>query len=125
MTCLAFDDANVGRDAERTAEKKVAKIDQLIVARDFLAKRSGQRQTVEDCSNRVDEAPSLHRQCAILGVARFVQKPANDNNLAFDAADRCLVSSLAVAGCARPSGEMVSNNAEHGNLIREHSGNAG
>src|SRR6202040_731697 len=83
-------DAGVGLDAETAREREVeklqAKIGQLTVERDFLARRSGMSAPDRgEMLDRADKALSIRRQCALLCVARSgvyrAKRPANDNDL--------------------------------------------
>lgn len=76
---------DAGVDRVREVEKLHAKIEQLIIERDFLAKRSGNECT-PDRRALVDRGGelSMRRQCALLGVTRSgVHRPppaANDDD---------------------------------------------
>ncbi|WP_258769976.1 IS3 family transposase [Bradyrhizobium arachidis] len=85
-------DAGVGRESEEAREREIeklhAKIGQLTVDRDFLA-RKVRKMSVPDCRgmpDRADMALSIRRQCMLLGIARSgvyrPPRPANDNDLA-------------------------------------------
>src|SRR6185312_14225842 len=68
-------DAGVGRESEETREREIeklhAKIGQLTVERDFLA-RSRKMSTPDrrGMLDRADKALSIRRQCMLLGIAR-------------------------------------------------------
>ena len=85
----AFEHGNgdSGADRERGIERLHAKIGQLIVERDFLAKRSeDERPGPPRLVERRHGALSIRRQCELLGLARSglyrPPPPANDDDLA-------------------------------------------
>jgi transposase len=88
----AFDPWRPGGMAKPSASGRssgcTAKIGQLTVEPDFLARRTGRMSAPDRRSmlDRADRTLSLRRQCALLGVARSgiyrPGKPANDNDAA-------------------------------------------